>query len=178
MHGSLSRRIAIIQSPNIAGGTACFTTAFLGQRQDAVAAIIEIDPKKTAAERVRDNPCSPLIPGRNSCSLYRRAFWISPRQPSCSGTIRGVLMQYVKYGRTGLAVSRLCLGTATFGKQSDEAVSHRIMDRAADAGVNFIDTADAYPMSADQTLVGRSEEIVGRWLKGRRDRGLVAQTFA
>ena len=83
-------------------------------------------------------------------------------------------MRYAKFSRTGLSVSRLCLGTATFGKQTDEATSIRIADRAADAGVNFIDTADAYPMGADLTLVGRTEEITGRWLKGKRDRFIVA----
>jgi aryl-alcohol dehydrogenase-like predicted oxidoreductase len=83
-------------------------------------------------------------------------------------------MQFTTFSRTGIAVSRLCLGTATFGKQTDEAVSHRILDTAADAGVNFLDTADAYPMGADALLVGRTEEIVGRWLKGKRQRFIVA----
>ena len=83
-------------------------------------------------------------------------------------------MQYTRFGLTGLMVSRLSLGTATFGKQTDESASHQILDVAADAGVNFIDTADAYPMGADLTLVGRTEEITGRWLKGRRDRFIVA----
>lgn len=83
-------------------------------------------------------------------------------------------MQYTKFGRTGLIISRLSLGTATFGKQSEEEVSHQILDKAAEAGVNFIDTADAYPMGADFTLVGRTEEILGRWLKGKRDKFIVA----
>ncbi|MGF6899749.1 aryl-alcohol dehydrogenase-like predicted oxidoreductase [Paraburkholderia sp. GAS348] len=83
-------------------------------------------------------------------------------------------MQYTRFGLTGLTVSRLSLGTATFGKQADESSSHRILDVAADAGVNFIDTANANPMGADLTLVGRTEEITGRWLKGRRDRFIVA----
>jgi len=83
-------------------------------------------------------------------------------------------MQYTRFGLTGLTVSRLSLGTATFGKQADESSSHQILDVAADAGVNFIDTANAYPMGADLTLVGRTEEITGRWLKGRRDRFIVA----
>ena len=83
-------------------------------------------------------------------------------------------MQFAKFSRTGLSVSRFCVGTATFGKQTDEDVSHAILDKAADAGVNFIDTADAYPMGADLSLVGRTEEITGRWLKGKRDRFIVA----
>ena len=57
-------------------------------------------------------------------------------------------MQLAKFGHTGLTVSRMCLGTATFGKQADEAESHRILDVAADAGINFLDTAYFYPMGA------------------------------
>ncbi|WP_278652807.1 aldo/keto reductase [Pandoraea pnomenusa] len=83
-------------------------------------------------------------------------------------------MQYTKFGRTGLTVSRLCLGTMTFGLQTEEAASHAILDRATDAGVNFIDVADVYPLGADTSLAGRTEEIVGRWLKGRRDKFIVA----
>ena len=79
-------------------------------------------------------------------------------------------MQFTKFSRTGLSVSRLCLGTGTFGKQTDEAESIRVFDRAADAGVNFIDTADAYPGGADLPEVGRAEKITGLWLKGKRNR--------
>jgi 1-deoxyxylulose-5-phosphate synthase len=83
-------------------------------------------------------------------------------------------MQLAKFGHTGLTVSRLCLGTATFGKQADEAESHRILDAAADAGINFLDTADFYPMGAAHAQLGSTEEITGRWLKGKRDRFIVA----
>jgi aryl-alcohol dehydrogenase-like predicted oxidoreductase len=83
-------------------------------------------------------------------------------------------MQYNKLGRTGLDVSRVCLGTAPFGLQTDRDVAHRILDKAADAGVNFLDTADAYPMGSDLSLVGRTEQIVGDWLQGKRDRFIVA----
>lgn len=83
-------------------------------------------------------------------------------------------MKFTKFGRTGLSVSRLCLGTATFGKQTDESASQQILDKAAEAGINFIDTADAYPMGADLALVGRTEEITGRWLKGKRAGFIVA----
>ncbi len=79
-------------------------------------------------------------------------------------------MKYTKFGRTGLMVSRLCLGTATFGKESSEPVSVQILDRAADAGVNIIDAADGNPMGADFELVGRTKGILGRWLEGNRDR--------
>src|SRR6201996_15409 len=83
-------------------------------------------------------------------------------------------MQYCKFGGTGLTVSRLCLGTMTFGLQTDEAVSRAILDKAADAGVTFIDTADAYPLGATVEQTGITEEIIGRWLKGKRSRFIVA----
>src|SRR5689334_11270812 len=67
-------------------------------------------------------------------------------------------MRYRFLGRTSLAVSELGLGAMTFGRESDEETSHRMMDRFAEAGGTFLDTADAYGG-------GRSEEIVGRWLK-------------
>jgi aryl-alcohol dehydrogenase (NADP+) len=83
-------------------------------------------------------------------------------------------MQYAKLGSTGLTVSRLCLGTMTFGLQTEENASHAILDAAAEAGVNFIDTADVYPLGGGLATVGRTEEIVGKWLKGKRDRYIVA----
>lgn len=83
-------------------------------------------------------------------------------------------MQYRKFGHTGLTVSRLCLGTMTFGLQTEEDVSQRILDTAADAGVNFIDTANVYPLGGGESIAGRTEEIVGRWLKGKRDRFILA----
>ena len=83
-------------------------------------------------------------------------------------------MEHVRLGATGLKVSRLCLGTMTFGLQSDEPTSVKIMDKAADAGVSFFDTADAYPLGGDQDARGRTEEIIGRWLKGRRDDYIIA----
>ena len=77
-------------------------------------------------------------------------------------------------GRTGLVVSRICLGTMTFGLQCDEPTSRAILDAAADGGVTFLDTADVYPLGGDLDTVGRTEEIVGRWLAGRRDEFIVA----
>ena len=74
-------------------------------------------------------------------------------------------MQFTKFGQTGLTVSRMILGTGTFGKQTDEAEAHRMLDKVADAGVNFIDTADIYPPGAE---VGTSEVITGRWLSEKR----------
>ncbi len=83
-------------------------------------------------------------------------------------------MQHVKLGRTGLSVSRLCLGTMTFGLQCDEETSFAILDRAFEAGITFIDTADVYPLGGDRSTVGRTEEIIGRWLRGRRADVVVA----
>ena len=80
-------------------------------------------------------------------------------------------MQHVRFGRTGLQVSRLCLGTMTFGLQCDEPASFAILDAAAEAGFNFLDTADVYPLGGTLDNVGRTEEIVGKWLRGKRARG-------
>ena len=83
-------------------------------------------------------------------------------------------MQHVRFGRTGLQVSRICLGTMTFGLQIDEPSSRAVLDKAADLGVTFLDTADAYPLGGDLSTAGRTEEIVGRWLQGRRADYVVA----
>ena len=83
-------------------------------------------------------------------------------------------MRHVRLGRTGLAVSRLCLGTMTFGLQCDEVASRAILDRAAAGGITFLDTADVYPVGGGFDTVGRTEEIVGRWLEGRRHDFVVA----
>jgi aryl-alcohol dehydrogenase (NADP+) len=79
-----------------------------------------------------------------------------------------------RFGNTGLQVSRLALGTMTFGLQTDEATSHRILDKAADAGINLIDTANVYPLGGSLETVGKTEEIIGRWLKGKRSRFVIA----
>ena len=71
-------------------------------------------------------------------------------------------------------MSKLCLGTMTFGLQCDEPTSVAILDRAAEGGIDFIDTSDVYPLGGDLTTQGRTEEILGRWLLGRRDRFVLA----
>lgn len=78
-------------------------------------------------------------------------------------------MQYRYLGNTGINVSELCLGAMTFGRESDEDLSRRMMDTFVEAGGNFIDTADVYSR-------GVSEEIVGRWLKDRYRDDLVIAT--
>ena len=83
-------------------------------------------------------------------------------------------MEHIRLGRTGLQVSRLCLGTMTFGLQCDEPTSVAILNWAAEGGITFLDTADVYPLGGDLTTVGRTEEIIGRWLKGKRDDVILA----
>ena len=79
-----------------------------------------------------------------------------------------------KLGQTGLTVSRLVLGTMTFGLQTDEETSIKILDTAAEAGINFLDTADVYPLGGGLPTAGRTEEIIGRWLKGKREHFIIA----
>lgn len=83
-------------------------------------------------------------------------------------------MKTRRLGRTGLKVTEICLGTMTFGHQCDEQTSFAILDRAADYGVDFLDTADVYPVPPSIETAGRTEEILGRWLRGRRSRFMVA----
>jgi aryl-alcohol dehydrogenase-like predicted oxidoreductase len=83
-------------------------------------------------------------------------------------------VDHTRLGRTGLQVSRLCLGTMTFGLQCDEPTSAAILDRAAEGGIDFLDTSDAYPLGGDLSTRGITEEILGRWLRGQRDRFIVA----
>jgi len=83
-------------------------------------------------------------------------------------------MQYTRLGRTGLKVSRLCLGTMNFGPQTTEEDSFRIMDRALELGINFFDTADVYGWKKGE---GVTEQIIGRWFAqggGRREKTIIA----
>src|SRR5438445_13871616 len=89
-------------------------------------------------------------------------------------------MRHVRLGRTGLSVSRLCLGTMTFGVQCNEPTSIAILDRAAAGGITFLDTADVYPLGGGLDTVGRTEEILGRWMaeRGTRNRVVLATKCA
>jgi len=83
-------------------------------------------------------------------------------------------MEYTNLGRTGLKVSKLCLGTMNFGPETEEETSHAIMDRALDVGINFFDTANVYGWELGE---GITEQIIGRWLAkgaGRRDQIVLA----
>jgi aryl-alcohol dehydrogenase-like predicted oxidoreductase len=79
-------------------------------------------------------------------------------------------MEYRKLGQTGLSVSALALGTMQFGWTAEEPIAFAIMDAYVEAGGNLIDTADIYSMWAESNPGGVSEEIIGRWLKARRNR--------
>ena len=86
-------------------------------------------------------------------------------------------MQYTYLGRSGLKVSRLCLGTMNFGVATDEKESFRIMDAALDAGINFFDTANVYGGPEHK---GRTEEIIGKWFAqggNRREKVVLATKF-
>jgi aryl-alcohol dehydrogenase-like predicted oxidoreductase len=83
-------------------------------------------------------------------------------------------MDYTNLGRTGLRISRLCLGTMNFGPVTEEPGSHAIMDRAHEHGINFFDTANVYGWGENR---GRTEQIVGNWFAqggGRRERTVIA----
>jgi len=84
-------------------------------------------------------------------------------------------MQYTFLGKTGMKVSRLCLGTMNFACQTSEQDCFRMMDEALDMGINFFDTADAYGAGLEDR--GGAEKIIGRWLaqgRGRRDAVIIA----
>lgn len=88
-------------------------------------------------------------------------------------------MKHVAFGRTGMSVSRLCLGTMPLGHQCDETQSVAILDTAAEHGFTFIDTADAYPQGAALEQRGETERIIGRWMtdRGNRDDLVLATKF-
>ena len=88
-------------------------------------------------------------------------------------------MKHRYIGRTGLRVSPICLGTMTFGTQCDKKEAFKIMDKAYEAGVNFFDTAELYPVPPKAELAGITEEIVGEWMQGKpRDSLIIATKVA
>jgi aryl-alcohol dehydrogenase-like predicted oxidoreductase len=82
-------------------------------------------------------------------------------------------MQKNRLGKSSIVVSDICMGTMTFGNQADEKTSFRIMDMAYDAGVDFYDTAEMYPVPPDAKYAGVTEEIVGRWMKTKDRESLI-----
>lgn len=85
-------------------------------------------------------------------------------------------MQRRRLGQSGITVSDLCLGTMTFGGQADETESFRIMDQAFEAGVNFLDAAEIYPVPPSADTIGVTEEVVGRWLKTKPREAVIVAT--
>jgi len=85
-------------------------------------------------------------------------------------------MKYRYIGRSGLRVSPIALGTMTFATQCDETTAFKIMDKAYEAGVNFFDTAELYPVPPSAELAGVTEAIVGRWIKSRPRESLIIAT--
>jgi len=88
-------------------------------------------------------------------------------------------VEYRYIGRSGLRVSVICLGTMTFGSTTDKKEAFRILDAAVENGINFIDTAELYPVPPEATYAGLTEEIVGEWLKTKpRDSIILASKVA
>ncbi|EGD60829.1 aldo/keto reductase [Novosphingobium nitrogenifigens DSM 19370] len=85
-------------------------------------------------------------------------------------------MQHRRLGTSAIVVSDICMGTMTFGSQTGEAEALRILDRCFEAGINFYDTAEMYPVPPDAKWVGRTEEIVGKWLKTKPRDGVILAT--
>lgn len=88
-------------------------------------------------------------------------------------------MQQNRLGKSGIVVSEICMGTMTFGTQCDKAQSFRILDKAVDAGIDFLDTAEVYPVPPTSELAGLTEEWLGDWLKTKsRDSLIIATKIA
>ena len=85
-------------------------------------------------------------------------------------------MKNNRLGRSGITVSDMCMGTMTFGNQADEKTAFAIMDRAFDAGIDFYDTAEMYPVPPDAKYVGATEEIWRVLLKARSEAGILLVT--
>ncbi len=87
-------------------------------------------------------------------------------------------MDYITLGQSDLRVSRICLGTMTFGQQNNEAEAHSQLDLARERGINFLDTAEMYPVPPRAETVHRTEEYVGRWLERQPREAWVVATKA
>ena len=85
-------------------------------------------------------------------------------------------MQHRRLGKSAIVVSDICMGTMTFGSQTDEAEALRILDQCFEAGIDFYDTAEGYPVPPDPKYVGRTEEIVGKWLKTKPRDAIILAT--
>lgn len=91
------------------------------------------------------------------------------------------MMKQVELGRSGIKVNNYCLGTMTYGTQTPEAEAHAQLDMALDAGLDFLDTAEVYPVNPMKAeTAGRTEEIIGNWIAktGKRDQWVIATKHA
>lgn len=89
-------------------------------------------------------------------------------------------MEYCRLGRSEIEVSRICLGTMTWGEQNSEQEAHQQLDYALERGINFIDTAEMYPVPPRGETQGATERYIGSWLKqrGQRDKIVLATKVA
>ncbi len=89
-------------------------------------------------------------------------------------------MEKIYLGSSDLEVSKICLGTMTFGEQNNEAQGHAQLDYALERGINFIDTAEMYPVMPRAETTGATERIIGTWLKksGKRQDVVLATKIA
>lgn len=85
-------------------------------------------------------------------------------------------MEHRRLGKSAITVSDICMGTMVFGATTEEAEAHRILDRCLDAGINFYDTAENYPVPPKVEWAGRTEEIFGRWLKTKNRDAIIVAT--
>ena len=81
---------------------------------------------------------------------------------------KGLTMDLRKLGKTGLEVTSICLGTMTWGEQNSESDAHEQLDYALGRGINFIDTAEMYPVPGHPKTQGRTENYIGSWIKSRK----------
>lgn len=85
-------------------------------------------------------------------------------------------MRHRQLGKSAIHVSDICMGTMTFGNQADEKTAFRVLDRCVEAGINFFDTAEGYPVPPDVKWMGRTEEIVGRWMQTQNRDAIILAT--
>jgi hypothetical protein len=85
-------------------------------------------------------------------------------------------MKHRRLGKSPIFVSDICMGTMTFGSQTDEAEAFRILDASYEAGINFYDTAENYPVPPDSKWAGRTEEIFGRWMQTKDRDSIILAT--
>ncbi|MCP2040476.1 aryl-alcohol dehydrogenase-like predicted oxidoreductase [Neisseria sp. HSC-16F19] len=105
---------------------------------------------------------------------------LAPVWPGKANPQKGYKVEHSTLGRSGIAVSKICLGTMTWGEQNSEAEAHAQLDYALAHGVNFIDTAEMYPVPPGRETYTRTEQYIGNWIRarGRRDDFVLASKIA